>query len=69
MPQPLIAGLPPDLDLSSGYTIRLNALDPFTGAEVGGVTVTDASLFVTQLNGPDADATPTPLLVPSGELV
>lgn len=51
MPQPLIAGLPPDLDLDSGWEIVLAALDPTTGAAVAGVKVTNASLMVRNLAG------------------
>lgn len=69
MPAPLVTSLPIDCILSSGYVIRINALDLTTGAEVAGVKVTDVSLFVEQLNGPAVDATPTPLLVPSVGMV
>jgi hypothetical protein len=69
VPQPLIAGLPPDLDLSAGYVVRLNALDPATGLEVSGVALSDVSVFVTDLQGNIGDLTPDPLLVPSSELV
>lgn len=64
---PMVAGLPPDLTLSSGYILRLVALDATTGAAVSGVTLSDVSFFVTDLlsggaTGPDD--TPLPLLVP-----
>lgn len=49
MPIPLIAGLPPDLDLPDGYIIRFNALDPNTGAAVTGVVVQNVSIFGTNL--------------------
>lgn len=66
MPTPLIAGLPPECVLSAGYVIRLTALDPTTGAVVTGVTLTDVSILVSQLTGPNVeDGTPVPLLVPS----
>lgn len=67
MPQPLIAGLPPDCQLQAGYIVRVTALDPTTGASVGGVTLSDVSLFVTDVHGNVDDLTPDPLLVPSGE--
>jgi hypothetical protein len=67
--QPLIAGLPPDCELSAGYVIRVVALDPTTGATVTGVTLSDVSLFVTDLHGNVDDLVPDPKLVPSSELV
>lgn len=70
MSQPLTGGLPPFLRLPAGAIIRLNALDPTTGAEVAGVRVTDTSLFVRVVAGSvNADNTPLPFLVPSGEMV
>ena len=69
MPQPLIAGLPPDLILSAGYVVRVVALDPSTGATVTGVALSDTSLFVTDLNDTLPDAGTNPLLVPSGNVV
>lgn len=69
MPAPLVTSLPIDCILSSGYVVRINALDLTTGAEVAGVTVTDVSLFVEQLTGPSVDGTPDALLVPSAEFV
>ena len=51
MPEPLIAGLPPNLDLPDGYEVRFNALDPTTGAQVTGVVVTAATLYVQTLAG------------------
>lgn len=69
MPQPLTAGLPPELQLSAGYILRVNALDQATGAEVSGVMLSDVSLFVSLLSGNLDEGTPAPLLVPSGEPV
>ena len=51
MAVPEIAPLPPDLDLPAGWLIRLRAVDPNTGSEVSGVTVTDFSLVVDDLTG------------------
>lgn len=45
------AALPPSLDLPSGYTIRVNALDPTTGAQITGVTISDLSILVTDVSG------------------
>lgn len=55
MPQPLIAGMPPELDLDAGYVVRFQALDPTTGAAVAGVVVNDASIMARNL-GDDAGA-------------
>lgn len=53
MPLPLIAGLPAGLQLPDGFVVRVNALDPATSAQVTGVTVTNFSLYVTNLVGTD----------------
>lgn len=39
MAEAIVAGLPPDLALGGGYTLRVTALDPTTGAQVAGVKV------------------------------
>lgn len=69
MPQPLIASLPLDLVLASGYVLRVNAIDPSTGAQVTGVRATDITYQVRPLSiGPGSEtdgAAPMPLLVPS----
>lgn len=36
--------MPPNLDLGSGYTVRVTALDPTTGATVAGVNITTTVL-------------------------
>ena len=46
-----VAALPPNLDLSSGYTIRVNAIDPSTGGQITGVTISDLSILVTDVSG------------------
>lgn len=51
MAKPAAAALPPDLNLPAGYVIRVNAVDPTTGAQVTGVTVTELSLYVNDLSG------------------
>lgn len=72
MPQPLIAALPLDLILASGYQIRFNALSPATGAAITGVRVTDIAFQVRPINlGPGGTidgAAPFPLLVPTDQL-
>jgi hypothetical protein len=49
MPTPLKTALPPAMGLSAGYVVRFNAIDPTTGADVAGVTFTDAVLHVRTL--------------------
>lgn len=72
MPQPLIASLPIDLVLASGYTLRVTALDPTTGATVTGVRATDVAFQVRPLvigaGGEPLTDLPFPLLVPSDQL-
>lgn len=69
--QPLIAPLPIDLVLASGYSIRVVALDPTTGATISGVRVTDVAFQVRPLNlgpgGTGEGEAPSPLLVPTDE--
>ncbi len=45
------ASMPPDLDVSDGYTVRLTATDPTTGAVVSGVTVSNFAMQVLLLGG------------------
>lgn len=71
MAQPLIAAMPNDVILSSGYVVRVVALDPTTGATVAGVRLTDVAFQVqpTDSGGPTdtGTGTPLPLLVPSDD--
>lgn len=46
MAAPYETPLPPDLDLFGGYTIRLTAVSPTTGALVAGVTVSNLVIAV-----------------------
>lgn len=55
MAAPVIAGMPPSLDLDAGWQITLEALDPTTGNPVAGVTVANVSLMVRNLGGGAAD--------------
>lgn len=57
------AALPPDLDLQNGYVIRVNAVDPTTGAHVTGVTVTDLSILVSDVAGNLGSVSGQPILV------
>jgi hypothetical protein len=63
MPAPLIAGLPPDLDIGAGYSIRFAALDPASGAAITGVVGSDVSVFGTNVTGATLDSSVMPLLV------
>ncbi len=56
MPIPLIAGMPPGLHLVGGYTIRLTALDPVTGATVTAVKISATTLQLRNLAGTAASA-------------
>lgn len=68
MAKPLIASLPLDLVLASGYQVRFTALDPVTGNAVTGVRITDVAFQVRPVaHGPgglDLVDAPLPLLVP-----
>jgi hypothetical protein len=46
---PLEGPIPQLLDLPDGYTVTWAAIDPTTGADVAGVTVTGVSIFGTIL--------------------
>jgi len=48
---PLVAGLPPDLDLDGGYTLRFDALFFSSGATVSGVTVSAVAIGAADLAG------------------
>lgn len=43
---PLKTGFPDGITLSSGYVVRFRATDPTSGADVAGVKVSNASVFV-----------------------
>lgn len=45
------AGLPEDLDIGSGYTLSVNALDPVTGNPVSGVKVSNLIFTAEQVSG------------------
>ena len=49
MSQPLVAPVPPILDLPDGYVVEWSAVDPSTGADVAGVVVSNVSIFGTML--------------------
>ncbi|MGH2835422.1 MAG: hypothetical protein ACRDUT_00070 [Mycobacterium sp.] len=50
-PAPLIAGLPPSLDLGAGMTIRVTALDAATGDLVSGVNIDTSVITANDLSG------------------
>lgn len=56
MSQKLVASMPNGMDLDNSFTIQWAALDPSTGADVSGVTVSNVGMLVTQLTpgGPEA---------------
>lgn len=43
--------LPADLDMPAGYRIVINAIDPNTGAQITGVTVSDLAIQVNDVGG------------------
>ena len=64
--QPLIAGLPPDLDLPGGYTFRFDAVDPTTGATVSGVKVSAVAIGAADLAGALAAIVTGPFMLVPG---
>lgn len=56
MPPRQVAPLPLNLELPAGCVIRVNAIDPTTGDQVTGVTVTDLAIQVDDTSG-NLDAT------------
>ena len=61
MAQPLEANFTDDLDLPDGYQIVWAAIDPTSGADVSGVTVSAVSIFGTML---DAGGVTQPIVGP-----
>jgi len=51
MAQPLLAPMPDNLDLDSGYVLRITALSPTTGAVISGVKVSAAIIMGTDVVG------------------
>jgi len=47
------AGLAPELDLGTGYVLQFTALSPTTGSVVSGVTISNATLTVHNVEGGD----------------
>ncbi len=67
MPQPLTAPMPAGLDIVSGFQIQVTALDPTTGAQVAGVTVSNIVIEAEAVGVgtvASGDFVPLPLLTP-----
>lgn len=47
MAAPLDIGMPQNLDVGAGYTLRVTAIDPLSGATVSGVKVTQMVIEAT----------------------
>lgn len=52
MAPPVLAPMPEALDVQTGYTIRVTAIDPITGNTVPGVHITTVVLTASQAGGP-----------------
>lgn len=50
MAAPMVAPIPPELELAGRWRIRFTALNPTTGAVVAGVTVSEATIQVADLS-------------------
>jgi hypothetical protein len=64
--EPYIAPMPPFLDLGAGWQLQVNAVDPLSGDQVTGVTVSNFSIILDNLSGGDITAGPF-MLVPGPE--
>lgn len=60
------AGLPEDLDIGSGYTLRVTALDPTTGNPVTGVTVSNLVFTAEQIAGTPGELETGPFMLVPG---
>jgi hypothetical protein len=49
-PIPIMAPLPPGIELAGSWRVRFTALDPATGAVVAGVTISSATIQVEDLS-------------------
>lgn len=61
MAAPLIAGLPPGLELGAAYIVRVNALDATTGNVVTGVNVSNVTIEAQDLSGASDQVTLEPV--------
>lgn len=66
MAAPQIVPLPPDFELSAGYTIRLTAVSPTDNSTVSGVTISGVSIDANPVVAATSNelAVPSPLLIP-----
>jgi hypothetical protein len=55
------AGIAPDLDMGTAYTVQFTALSPTTGSVVAGVKVSAATLMVANVLGGNLDDLLIPL--------
>lgn len=58
MPQPLIAPMPPDLDLPDGYVVQWAAISPTDGSTVAGVKIKNVSIFGTMIGAGGSTSVP-----------
>ena len=63
---PLLAPLPADLDLDTGWVIEWGAVDPTSGATVANVTVSDATIEASNLSAPGTDLSFGPFMLVPG---
>lgn len=49
MAKSVVTGMPRDIDIGQGYTVRIAALDPATGAAVASVNISTMALEVSAL--------------------
>jgi hypothetical protein len=70
MAQKLVASMPDQLDLDANWQVVFTAVDATTGAEVSGVTFSNACLEVAQVTpGTAADLVSLPfILIPIADL-
>ena len=66
MSAPLVAGLPPDLDIDGGYILRFEAVDPSTGAAVSGVNVSAVAIGASDLAGTAGTLSAGPFMLVPG---
>lgn len=60
------AGLPEDLDIGAGYTLRVTALDPSSGNPVSGVTVSNLIFTADQVAGTPGELETGPFMLVPG---
>jgi hypothetical protein len=63
MPLPVKTGFPEELPISDGYQIIFAAVDPTTGADVSGVTITDASIYASATGDTNQLTVANPILI------